>query len=238
MQAVLMAGGRGTRLRPLTAVLPKPLVPIGDISILEMVLRQLRHYGFGEIVICVGYRAELIMAVVGDGSRFGVDVRYHVEEQPMGTIGALTEIDSLDESFLVLNGDICTNLDFTALLEFHMSHGELATIATYQRIEKIELGVLHLDSDGQKLVSFEEKPTYEFWVSMGVNAFRRDVTDLIPAGEFFGFDTLVRKMLVEQIDVKAFKFDGLWLDIGRPDDYERILEQFPEKRQEYLPDGA
>lgn len=236
MQAVLMAGGKGTRLNAITRVLPKPLVPIGDISILELVLRQLSHYGFDDIVICVGYQAQLIMALVGDGERFGLKVRYHIEDQPLGTVGALPSVDGLDDSFLVMNGDICTNLDFRDFFETHVDAGRAASIASYHRREKIELGVLELDADHTAITGFTEKPTYGFWVSMGVNAFRRDIVDLIPRNEYFGFDSLVQKMLADDVDVAAYPFEGLWLDIGRPDDYLLMQEQFAERRAEYLPD--
>jgi NDP-sugar pyrophosphorylase family protein len=236
MQAVLMAGGKGTRLSAITRVLPKPLVPIGDISILEMVLRQLSHFGFDDVVICVGYQAQLIMALVGDGHRFGLKVRYHVEDEPLGTVGALPTVEGLDEHFLVMNGDICTNLDFHAFFDFHVGDNRTATIASYRREEKIELGVLELEEQRMSVTGFTEKPTYGFWVSMGVNAFHRDVVDLIPHNEYFGFDSLVQKMLAQRIEIAAYPFEGLWLDIGRPDDYLLMQEQFNELRSEYLPD--
>jgi len=236
MQAVLMAGGKGSRLSAITRVLPKPLVPIGDISILELVLRQLSHFGFDDVVICVGYQAQLIMALVGDGHRFGLRVRYHIEDEPLGTVGALPTVEDLDEHFLVMNGDICTNLDFRAFFESHAEGGRTATIASFRREERIELGVLELDEQRMAVTGFTEKPTYGFWVSMGVNAFHRDVTDLIPRNGYFGFDTLVQKMLAEGVDVVAYPFEGLWLDIGRPDDYLLMQEQFTELRSKYLPD--
>lgn len=235
MQAVLMAGGKGTRLRPITAVLPKPLVPIGEISVLEMVLRQLRRYGFHEVILCVGHKAELIMAVVGDGVE-GLRVRYHVEEQPLGTMGALAELDGLEESFLVMNGDTCTDLDFRVLLEHHRAHGGPATFATTRRREKIELGVLELDENRRMLTGFREKPTYDFWVAMGVNALDRRVLELIPRGELFGFDDLTNEMLAREWPVEVFPFKGFWLDIGRIDDYERMVDEFPRLRSRLLPD--
>ncbi len=237
MQAVLMAGGKGTRLRPYTDILPKPLVPIGEISILELVLRQLKHFGFERALISVGHKAELIMAVIGDGRRFGLEVSYHHEDQPLGTVGALAFLDGLDESFLVMNGDICTNLDFSRLLRAHVDSGAIATVGTYARTERIELGVLEVGPDNH-VVGFTEKPTYDFLVSMGVNALRRDVLTLIPRGEFFGMDDLMLKMLAERVDVRSWRFDGLWHDIGRPDDYLRMLADFEKRPHAYLPEGA
>ncbi len=233
-----MAGGKGTRLRPFTAVLPKPLVPIGEISILEMVLRQLRFYGFEQAIICVGHKAELIMAVVGDGKRFGLEVRYHLEEKPMGTVGALTQVTGLEENFLVMNGDICTDLDFSLLYRDHLEHGAAATVGCYQREEQIELGVLELDGNGGRVVGFQEKPIHHLWVAMGVNALQKRVIDLIPKNQLFGFDSLLHRMLTDGVPIRAFRFRGLWLDIGRPDDYEKIVVEFEANRYAYLPEDA
>lgn len=238
MQAILMAGGEGRRLRPITAKLPKPLVPIGEISVLEMVLRQLRWYGFDRVTLCVGHRAELVMAVVGDGRRLGLEIRYHVEERPLGTIGALARLEGLEESFLVMNGDICTDLDFRSLLEWHRSHGAPATVAACARREKLELGVLELDPDRGRLQGFREKPDFEFWAAMGVNAFNAGIVELIPRGGAFGFDELMAAMLANQVEVRVFTYGGFWLDIGRIDDYERILDEFPRRRSSLLPDEA
>jgi len=238
MQAVLMAGGKGTRLRPFTAVLPKPLVPIGDIAVIEMVLRQLRYFGFRDIRISVGHKAELIMAVLGDGGRFGLKVTYHHEDSPLGTIGSLSQMPGLEENFLVMNGDICTNLRFNDIYDDHVRHGAMATIGTFQRREQIELGVMDLGEDGEHIVGFREKPTYDFFVSMGVNVFHRSVIDLIPKGTFFGFDSLMHKMLTNQTPIRSYPFKGRWLDIGRPDDYDKIYEEFQKSPSDYLPDGA
>lgn len=231
-----MAGGKGTRLRPFTAILPKPLVPIGDISILEMVLRQLKYYGFTRVVVAVGHKAELIMAVIGDGNKFGLQVTYHLESQPLGTMGALASIDSLEENFLVMNGDICTNLNFRDFYRDHTRCRAMATVATYARREKIELGVLTLNPDGGKIIGFREKPTYDFLVSMGVNAFHRSVLDLIPKNTFFGFDDLMLKMLAEKIEIRPYLFNGHWHDVGRPDDYDKMLADFEKNPAVYLPD--
>ena len=238
MQAVLMAGGKGTRLRPYTAVLPKPRVPIGETSIIEMVLRQLHFHGFERITISVGYKAELIMAVVGDGKRFGMEVEYHKEDAPRGTAGALAEIEGLEENFLVMNGDICTNMNFKEIYDDHVASSAQATIGTYRRREKIELGVLELDETGSFLAGFREKPEYDFSVAMGVNALNRSVVNLIPQGAYFGFDMLLLKMLEQKIRVRCHRFSGRWLDGGRPDDYDRMCVEFQENPGVYLPDGS
>lgn len=238
MQALLMAGGKGTRLRPYTAVLPKPLVPIGDISIIELVLRQLRSFGFERVIISVGHKAELIMAVIGDGDRFGLDVSYHREEKPLGTVGALAEIEGLDDDVLVMNGDVTTNLNFREIFEWHVESGAQATIGTYRRVEQIELGVVEVDEEREHITGFREKPEYDFFVSMGVNVLNRSVRSLIPRDTYFGFDMLMRKMLDARADVRPFLFAGRWLDIGRPDDYDRMVRDFEADRSVYLPGDA
>lgn len=238
MQAVLMAGGKGTRLRPFTAVLPKPLVPIGEISILEMVIRQLSHFNFKDIKISVGHKAELIMAVIGDGSRFGVKVTYQHESSPLGTVGALAQMKDLDDNFLVMNGDICTNLKFNDIYHDHVKSQAIATIGTYARHEKIELGVMDVDESEKHIVGFREKPQFDFLVSMGVNVFNKKIIDLIPKDTFFGFDTLMHRMLADKHKIRSYRFDGLWLDIGRPDDYDKMCIDFQRNPEAYLPSGA
>lgn len=233
-----MAGGRGTRLRPFTAILPKPLVPIGDICILEMVLRQLRYYGFNRVILCVGHKAELIMAVIGDGRRFGLSVSYHRESEPLGTIGAVADMEDLDDNFLVMNGDVCTNLDFGKMLQAHICGGSVATIGTCFRREHLELGVLEANTDGTQVIGFVEKPTYDFLVSMGVNAFHRQIKDMIPRGKYFGFDMLMREMLNRKVPIRTHTHTGSWLDIGRPDDYNKMVEEFSKNPETYLPEGA
>jgi len=138
MKAVILAGGRGTRLAPYTTILPKPLMPIGDKPILDIVIRQLRYYGFTDITLAVGYLAELLVAYFGDGDRFGVTIRYSREEQPLGIAGPIALVDGLDEPFLVMNGDVLTTLNFSELMAFHRSSGAIATIATYPRSVKID----------------------------------------------------------------------------------------------------
>lgn len=236
MQAILMAGGKGTRLRPFTNILPKPLVPIGDMSILEMVLRQLKGCGFEEIVIAVGHKADLIMAVIGDGSRLGLSIRYHHEDKPLGTLGALATIKNLDEDFLVMNGDVCTNLNFSELYRAHAASGEVLTVSTFPRREMIELGVLGLDGEMKYVQSFQEKPVHNYYVSMGVNAFHRSVLEMIPAATYFGFDDLMETCLSRGIPIHAYRFNGVWHDIGRPDDYQRVLDEFQENPGIYLPE--
>ena len=230
-----MCGGKGTRLRPFTNVLPKPLVPLGDASVLEMVLKQLRHFGFSKVVLAVGYKAEIIMAVIGDGKRFGLEVTYHVEDKPLGTMGALSGIEGLEENFIVTNGDICTDMNFGDFYQSHVSSGATATVGTYNRREKIELGVITIDGSEGAITGFQEKPEFDFKVAMGVNAFNRSILSLIPDHKFFGFDDLMHAMIAGKIDVRSYLFEGLWHDIGRADDYTEVATEFDQNASKYLP---
>lgn len=233
MQAIILAGGRGRRLAPYTTVLPKPLMPIGDYPILEVILRQLESAGFSEIVISTGYLHELIRAYLDHRRHDRLSIRYTYETEPLGTIGPLRLVEALDEDFLVMNGDILTDLDFAALLDAHRSRRGLATIATYQRDVKVDFGVLEHDAD-YRITRFSEKPTYHFSVSMGVYAFSRDVLRLVPEGVPFGFDDLMRVLTERGEAVYSYPYGGYWLDIGRPDDYERSIEEFEKNKDRFL----
>jgi len=232
-RVVILAGGQGKRLAPYTFVIPKPIVPIGTTPILEIVLRQLARHGFTKVTIALGHMSEIIKAVAGDGSRFNVDISYSQETQPLGTVGPLRLIDGLDGDFIVMNADLLTDLDFTEIWEFHKRHGAIATIATYQKHTKLELGVLDSDKDG-RILSFKEKPTLIHNVSMGIYVFSHRVLDYIPAGMHFGFDALMLALLEKGERVQAFPFAGRWLDIGVPADYERAQQEFEDHRAAYV----
>ncbi len=237
MHAVIMAGGQGTRLRPFTATLPKPLVPIGDCSILEIVLRQLARRGFGSATIAIGHLGQLIRAYVGDGSQWGIAVDYVSEERPLGTIGPLLQIlDRLPDHFLVMNGDILTDLDYAALLQTHVASESPISVATYRREVHIDFGVLELD-DG-RIIGFSEKPILDYAVSMGVYALSRETLRRYRAGRPFGFDELMRDLVQSSGEKPAsYAFDGYWLDIGRPEDYERANAEWESLRSTLLPDS-
>lgn len=238
MHAVILAGGQGVRLRPYTTTLPKPLVPIGDeFAILEIVLRQLAHHGFTSVTLAIGHLGHLIRAYVGDGSRWGLDVDYHHEEKPLGTIGPLIEMrTTLPESFLVMNGDILCDLDFGKLLRAHVAAEAPLSIATYARQVKIDFGVL--EADAGQVVAFREKPTYDFRVSMGVYALDRSLLCRYESGRPFGFDELVLDLIDRGERPQDVPFDGYWLDIGRPDDYDRANDEFAQLRGRLLPPSA
>lgn len=231
----MLAGGKGTRLRPYTSTLPKPLVPVGDeYSILEIVLRQLAWRGFQRATLAIGHQGSLIQAVVGDGSQWGLEVDYAAEEQPLGTIGpVLRLLDRLPEHFLVLNGDILTDLDFGAVLDGHASSGAPLTIATYARQVNVDFGVLEISGD--RVIGFHEKPTLSYSVSMGVYGLSRATLATYPANQPLGFDELVLDLLAAERHPVSLPFDGYWLDIGRPDDYDRANLDFVRMRDQLLP---
>jgi NDP-mannose synthase len=234
MKAVILAGGRGTRLAPYTTILPKPLMPVGDKPILDIVISQLRHYGFTNITLAVGYLSELLMAYFGDGSRFGVSIQYSHEDQPLGTAGPIALVKDLTEPFLVMNGDILTALNFGDLMAYHHKNTAIATIATYPRSVKIDLGVIESD-ERARLTRYIEKPTHHYNVSMGIYIFDPRIRAHIPLNQRLDLPDLLMGMLDKQETVQCYRYDGYWLDIGRVDDYQRAVEDFEQHRAEFLP---
>ena len=224
MEAVILAGGKGTRLRPYTITLPKPLVPVGERPILELMIRQLKRAGVVRITIAVGHMADIVMAFFGAGEKFGIEILYSVEDEPLGTVAPIKLIDNLPEQFLVMNGDLLTDLDYEALYRSHAASGAELTIATYQRDAKIDFGVLEVDRAARRLTGFREKPTYHFDVSMGVYVFSRSLLQRVPLREPYGLDDLVLNMLAAGQPINTYPHSGYWLDIGRPDDYEQAVQ--------------
>jgi NDP-sugar pyrophosphorylase family protein len=226
MHAVILAGGKGVRLRPYTTTLPKPLVPIGDqYSILEIVLHQLARYGFRTVTIAIGHLGHLIRSYVGDGGRWGLSIDYAVEHSPLGTIGPLLILrDRLPEDFLVMNGDVLTDLDFADLLAAHLDGAAGLTVATYPRQVNIDFGVL--TTRNGRVVEFAEKPTIDYRVSMGIYGVSKRVLSRYEPGLPLGFDELVLDELTHGERPREYAFDGYWLDIGRPDDYDRANAEF------------
>jgi len=234
IRTVLLAGGKGTRLRPYTIVVPKPLVPVGDMPILEIVIRQLAGQGFRRLTIAVGHLAELVQTFFGDGSKWGVAIEYSIEDKPLSTIGPLRLIEGLTGDFLVMNGDLLTDMDFRRLIEFHRARRAALTVASCPREVTIDFGVLQSD-DGRRIVGFQEKPHIAYLVSAGVYVINARVLPRIPAGRAFGFDELVLALLEAGEEVAAYRHEGYWLDIGRPDDYERAVADFEALRPRLLP---
>ena len=232
MQALILAGGQGARLKPFTNVIPKPLVPIGDLPILEVVLRQLKFYGADRIVLAVNHLARLIEAFFGDGSRLGLKLVYSLEEKPLGTAGPIRLIDDLDENFIVMNGDLLTTIDYSDFFQHHKNVGATASIATFQKEVKIDLGVL--ETKEKNFVNYIEKPTYHFTVSMGIYALNRRVIQFIPEDEKFDMPDLILALHKKGEKVVCYSGDYDWLDIGRIDDYERAVQLFEANRDAYL----
>ena len=233
-QAVIVAGGQGVRLRPYTTLIPKPLVPIGDkYSILEIVLLQLAEQGFEKVTLAIGHLGNLIRAFVGDGSQWGIEVSYLQETSPLGTIGpALIVLDDFPENFLVMNGDILTDINYGDLLETHIESKAPLTIATNERETRIDFGVLDLCNNS--VTSFREKPTMTYAVSMGVYAVSREALRRYPAGLPLGFDNLIIDLLERGESPASYPFSGYWLDIGRPDDYDRANLEFESVKSSLL----
>ncbi len=223
--AVVLVGGLGKRLYPLTVAIPKPLVPVGETPILELVVRRLAHCGFTRVVLAVNHLAHLIESYFGDGSRWGVRIEYSLEPSALGTMGPLTIIKELPDQFLVMNGDILCDVDLSAFLELHRSHGSVFSVLAVRRQQAIDFGVLDCDSDN-RLSGFREKPALDLTVSAGIYAVDRRVVEFIPPSRSFGFDQLMLDLLENGQYVRVVPFEGYWLDIGRPDDYAQAQADF------------
>ena len=228
MRAIILAGGKGTRLRPYTTLIPKPLVPLGGkYSILEIIILQLKRSGFTHITLAVNHLSQLIMAYFGDGSRLGVKLDYSLEEGELSTIGPLTLIDDLPETFLVMNGDILCDLNYRDFFDAHVQAGSQISVSAFRRQVKIDFGVLRYSETGC-LTEFQEKPAYDLDVSMGIYCINRSVIEALPRGKKYGFDNLMIDGLANRQSIDIRPFAGYWLDIGRPDDYEYADENFAE----------
>lgn len=235
MRAVILAGGKGRRLEPYTVSFPKPLVPVGDMPILEIVIRQLKASGFTHVTLAVGHLAELLMAYFGDGSKWGITIDYSREEKPLGTVGPLKLIKDLPETFLVMNGDVLTTLKYDALYQQHTESNADLTIACYRANTKIDLGVIEFDGR-LEVTGYREKPVLPYDVSMGVYVFNRSVLETFELDHYMDLPTIVNNLIRGQGTVKVYLSDHEWLDIGRPDDYGRATQRFEELRHEFLPD--
>ena len=230
MQAVILAGGKGTRLLPFTNVFPKPLVPLGEKPILDTILRQLKHFGFTRVILAVGHMAEMIQTYVNHGERYGLDIQYNFEAEPLGTVGALAQMAHLEQSFLVMNGDVITNLDYRDLFQFHKQHKALITVGTYKKHFKIDLGIINHEMN-YSITDYIEKPVHVFQVSMGVYVFDSEVLQYIEPNKRLDFPDLVKRLLADGQPVVSYPFDGYWLDIGNHSDYEKALEEYEHIRE-------
>ncbi len=235
MQAIILAGGKGTRLHPYTVVFPKPLMPVGDYPILEILIRQLKHYGVTDVTMAVGHLKELIQVFFNDGKNWGLSIDYSFEDKPLGTAAPLKLVDNLHDDFLVMNGDVLSNINFNEFFEFHKKNDAACTIAMYKKKVSINLGVLKTNENNE-LYDYIEKPDLFYDVSMGIYAFKKEILHHIPDNEYFDFPQLVKKLISEKQKVIGYKFDGYWLDIGTPDDYGKAIEEFNEFSSEFLKD--
>jgi len=234
-RAIVLAGGMGTRLRPYTVVLPKPLMPVGEYPILEIIARQLSQHGFSRITMAVNHQAEIIKAFFYDGSKWGLQVDYSLETKPLSTIAPLRLIADLPEHFLLMNGDVLTDLNFRALFDEHVKQDRLFTIAAARRKHTIDYGVLHVKAGA--LTGFDEKPSVEYMVSMGIYVVSRRILEFVPPDTKYGFDDLMRDMLAAGSPVHVESHDGYWLDIGRPDDYMQAIDEFGLRKEHFLLNG-
>lgn len=237
MKAVVLAGGKGTRLAPYTKILPKPLMPIGDMPILEVLIKQMKCAGVDEIILTVGHLAELLRAFFQNGERYGLRVDYSFEDKPLGTAGPLSLVkERLVDTFLVTNGDVLTTLDLNSIIESHHRSGAAATIAMHVREVKIDLGVLRFNGS-YELCDYIEKPSYRFHVSMGIYVFEPRVLNFIPYNKYLDFPDLILKLIASGERVIGHPFDGYWQDLGRADDYEQAIQDFEGLKPQILGEG-
>ena len=233
MQAIIMAGGKGTRLRPYTNILPKPLLPLGLRSILDINIRQLASSGIDNIIIAVGYLGELIENIIGNGEKYGITIRYSYEEMPLGTVGALSLIrDKLEDNFIVMNGDILHNVDFKALLLQHNTNCASVSITSYKLLHKVRLGVL--ETEGDSIVNYIEKPTQEYNVSMGIYLISKSIAaHYVRNNEPLDFPDLINQLIEDKKPISSFQHEGLWIDLGTPEEYMNIIDRLNDIQKEY-----
>lgn len=237
MQAIILAGGKGTRLRPYTTTFPKPLMPIDDLPIIEIVIRQLVRSGFDRLIITTGHLAEMIRVFCGDGSKWGIHIDYSHETEPLGTAGPIAHLaPHLDEHFMVMNGDLLTTLNYRSAFDAHVLRQNIATISLYPREVKIDFGVIEEGPVGF-VDNYVEKPTMRYSVSMGINFFSRSVLQFMEHGKRLDIPELILRLRNAGQKVACYKEDCYWLDIGRADDYQTATDEFVKRRKEFLPDG-
>ena len=233
MKAVVLAGGKGSRLLPYTLVFPKPLIPLRDEPILSVILKQLKLQGFTEVTLALGHLADLFRTYFEDGRKFGLDIKYTQEKKPLGTVGALGLLGEMDQSFLVINGDILTSLNYSKLIDYHKEQKASLTVAVYRKKIRIPFGVI--EREDKRVTKYVEKPTHEYDASMGVYVFEPEILDYIDGKEYFDLPALIKLLLEKKKRIAAFPFNGYWLDIGRPEDFVKAQEDFDKHRDLLLP---
>ena len=239
MRAVILAGGKGTRLAPYTTVIPKPLLPVGDTPILEIVIRQLASHGFDHITLTLGYMSEYFKAFLDHHRSLRQLARIDIveEEHPTGTAGSLATVPHLDEPFLVMNGDLLTTLDYRALAEDRERQGAILSIALHDKPIDLDLGVIQTDAQ-HRVTDYIEKPVLNYTVSMGVYAYSPEVLRYIQRSEYLDFPDLVLKLIRAGKDVRGFPNDAFWLDLGRREDLRQADEVFRARRAEFLNESS
>jgi NDP-sugar pyrophosphorylase family protein len=235
MKAIVMAGGKGSRLHPYSALFPKPLMPVGEMPVLELLLRQLKQAGVEEAFLAVNHLRHLIEAFFGDGSRMGLRLRYTVEDKPLGTAGPIGAVlDQLGKQFVMTNGDLLTTLDISTMIRFHREHEADATMGVYPREVKIEFGLVDVDSQ-MRLLDYREKPSYRHLVSMGIYVLNAAaVRGYIEPNTHLDMPDLLQKLVRAGREVRCFQAECFWLDIGSPQDFARAQEIYAENPQVFL----
>lgn len=227
MKAIILSGGLGTRLRPFTEVIPKPLLPIGEKAVLEIQIEHLKENGFNNIYLATNYKSAYIENFFGDGSKYGVKLVISKEEKPLGTAGPVKLVkEHLTEPFLVMNGDILTQLPYKKLYDFACTKESLLTICTKEIITPFQFGNIH--TEGDFVVGIEEKPDFKTTILAGIYIFKPGILDLIPDNEYFGMDKLIRKMIELSLPITHYPIEEYWLDIGQVKDYEKAQEIYKE----------
>jgi len=236
MKAVILAGGRGTRLAPYTYVLPKPMMPVGDKAILEILLRQIKRAGIQQIILTVGHLAGLMQAFFQDGQQYDLDITYSFEPKPLGTASPLALVPDLNETFLVCNGDVLTLININDLIKFHHEQGGICTIAMHKRQFKVDLGVIEQTNGDFEITGYVEKPILDYKVSMGIYIFEPAILKYIPKDEYLDFPNLVHILLAAGERVIGYPYDGYWMDLGNPDDFAQANRDFEKMRSQFLPE--
>ena len=236
MKALILVGGKGTRLKPYTNSIPKPLLPVGEKPILEIILMQLKNSGVNEVILAVGHMSQLFESFFGDGSRLGINISYTFEDKPVGTAGAIAyAIDFFEDDFIVMNGDLLTTLNYKKMYHTHQKKCASGTIAISRREVKMDFGIVETDSEGL-LTSYKEKPSYYYDFGMGVNIINVDaVRPFLEKGKYLDMPNLMLLLKESGRKVYSYQEDCFWLDMGRPDDYEKANEVFLKRQREFLP---
>jgi len=233
MRAVVLAGGKGTRLKPYTTVFPKPLMPIGDMPILEIIIRQLKKYGITDITISVGYLAGLIETFFGNGNKFGVKINYSMEYEPLGTAGPLSLIKNLDETFILMNGDVLTSLNYKKFIEYHRIKKSILTIGLHTQSYQIPLGYIEHDKN-YNVTNYIEKPVHKYDVGMGIYLMEPETLKHIEKGKRFDIPELILKLISDNKKVIGYPTDDYWLDMGKHEEYNKAIEEFETKRHLFV----